>query len=131
MGRITSEADSVNTNANTTYVYDSFGQLIRENNKALDKTFVYEYNGIGNITSVKTYAYTTGTPSGTPGTTSFSYSSDKLTSFGSKAITYTSNGGVATYYGWSYGWSRGKLNAITHRVPHHAALFFYNLEFLK
>ena len=27
----------------------SLGQLIRENNKPLDKTFVYCYDGIGNI----------------------------------------------------------------------------------
>ena len=27
----------------TAYVYDSFGQLIRENNKLLDKTYVYIY----------------------------------------------------------------------------------------
>ena len=36
----------------------SLGQLIRENNKSLDKTFVYCYDGIGNITSVKEYSYT-------------------------------------------------------------------------
>lgn len=41
MGRIVSESDSVNTNLNNTYTYDSFGQLIREDNKALDKTYVY------------------------------------------------------------------------------------------
>ena len=47
------------------FVYDSFGQLIRENNQALDKTFIYSYNNIGNITNVKAYAYTTAeTPSG-------------------------------------------------------------------
>lgn len=32
-------------------------QLIRENNKALDKTYIYSYNEIGNITSVKNYTY--------------------------------------------------------------------------
>lgn len=37
----------------TTYVYDGFGQLVRENNKALDKTYIYSYNEIGNITVVK------------------------------------------------------------------------------
>ena len=40
-----------------TYEYDEFGQLIRENNQALDKTYIYEYNGIGNITCVKEYDY--------------------------------------------------------------------------
>ena len=111
-GRITSESDSANTNVNTTYVYDSFGQLTRENNKALDKTFVYSYNGIGNIANVKTYAYTTGAVSGTPVTTSYTYDGtqvDRLTSFGGKAITYDANGCVKTYDGWTYTWTKGKL----------------------
>lgn len=53
----------------------SLGQLIRENNKALDKTFIYCYDGIGNITSVKEYSYTApGTDVPSYGTTrSFSY----------------------------------------------------------
>ena len=111
-GRITSESDSANTNVNTTYVYDSFGQLVRENNKALDKTFVYSYNGIGNIANVKTYAYTTGAVSGTPVITSYTYDGtqvDRLTSFGGKAITYDANGCVNTYDDWTYTWTKGKL----------------------
>ena len=59
----------------------------------LDKTFIYEYNSIGNLTAVKSYNYTTGAVSGTPGTTALGYTNDKLTTFGSKAITYNSNGG--------------------------------------
>lgn len=47
----------------------SYCQLIRENNQALDKTFIYEYDGIGNITSVKKYAYTTGDVGTTPQST--------------------------------------------------------------
>ena len=38
----------------------------RGNNKSLDKTFIYSYNGIGNITKVESYSYTTGEVSGTP-----------------------------------------------------------------
>ena len=30
----------------------SFGQLVRENNKALDKTIVYSYNEIGNTAAI-------------------------------------------------------------------------------
>ena len=48
------------------FYVDSFGQLVRENNEGLDKTPIYSYNELGNITSVKTYAYSTeATPSGT------------------------------------------------------------------
>ena len=122
LGRITCEKDGSN-NVVKRYSYDTYGQLTREDNAALDKTYVYEYNGIGNVTSVKSYAYTTGELSGTPGTTSFSYSGDKLTSFGSKAITYNSNGGVSSYDGWTYNWSNGRLSGLmknigsTTRIP--------------
>lgn len=64
------------------------------------------------MTSVKSYDFTTGTPSGTPVTTSSGYSADKLTSFGNKSITYNSNGGVTSYDGWNYTWSKGKLSSI-------------------
>ena len=113
-----------------------FLHLTREDNAALDKTYVYEYNGIGNVTSVKSYAYTTGELSGTPDTTSFSYSNDKLTSFGSKAITYNSNGGVSSYDGWTYNWSNGRFSGLmknigsTARIPSNSSsksfAFTYN-----
>ena len=38
-------------------VYNDFGQLVRENNKSLDKTPVYRYNGIGNGNRKIEYAY--------------------------------------------------------------------------
>ena len=47
------------------YTYDSIGQLTRENNAYLGKTYVYTYDLIGNMTSKKTYAYTTAATLGT------------------------------------------------------------------
>ena len=64
----------------------------KEKALTLDKTYVYSYNDIGNITEVKRYGYTTGTPSGTPTTTTFGYDSDKLTSFNGVAFYYYSLG---------------------------------------
>ena len=65
--------------------YDSYGQLIRENNKTLDKTFVYEYNKDGGIDKVKEYAYTTSsTPTGTATEKAYTYDSshpDRLTNY--------------------------------------------------
>ena len=120
MGRIISEVDSVDTSYNNSYVYDSFGQLVRENNKALDKTFVYSYNGIGNISSVKEYAYTTeATPSGTASTKSFGYDilqPDILFLLGLKRITCDSLGYVKTYNGWTYTWDKGKLVSMQKSV---------------
>ena len=45
----------------TTYAYDSFDQLVRENNQAAGKTWTYAYDDGGNIQSKTEYAYTTGT----------------------------------------------------------------------
>ena len=69
---------------------------------SLDKTYIYSYNDIGNITEIKRYGYTTGKPSGTPTTTTFGYDNDRLISFGSKDITYNANGEVTSYDDWNY-----------------------------
>ena len=111
-GKIVGERYIDTAAKNKSYVYDSFGRLVRENNQILDKTYVYSYNGIGNITSVKAYDYTSGDVSGTPVTTSYAYDNaqpDRLTTFGGKAITYDANGCVKTYDGWTYTWTKGKL----------------------
>ena len=56
-GNVSSATDG---NGTTTYVYDSQGQLLRENNFAGNFTHVWEYDDAGNILSRKEYAYTTG-----------------------------------------------------------------------
>ena len=43
----------------TEYFYDAVNQLIRENNKVLDKTIKYNYDNGGNILSKEEYSYTT------------------------------------------------------------------------
>ena len=48
------------------YEYDNLGQLTRENNLPANKTYVYVYDYAGNRTEKRTYAYTTGTPTGRP-----------------------------------------------------------------
>ena len=95
------------------YTYDQYGQLVREDNQALAKTFVYAYNDIGNLTSVKAYNYTQSTPSGSYTTTSFGYSADKLTSFGGSSISYNTMGCPTSYDGMSATWSKGKLSRLS------------------
>jgi len=98
----------------TAYHYDVYGQLVREDNQSLDMTMVYEYNNIGNLISAKKYSYTasTSSPSGTPVTTSFGYSNDKLTTFGNASIAYNSIGCPTTYEGKSLTWTKGKLSRM-------------------
>ena len=118
MGRIVSEYDSSDTSFNNTYVYDAFGQLIRENNKSLDKTFVYEYNEIGNIIAAKTYAYTTGdignlTPESTD---TYSYDTthkDRLSAFNGSPISYNTTGCPSSYQGVAWSWKNGRLDTIS------------------
>ena len=104
MGRISSTND-------IKYTYDTYGQLIEEKNNALDKTTEYVYNGIGNIMSVTTR---TGNSAGS--TKTFGYDEahpDRLASYNGKTITYNANGGVDSYDGWNYSWSKGKLSSIS------------------
>ena len=118
MGRILGESDSADTGFNNTYVYDAFGQLIRENNKSLDKTFVYEYNEIGNIIAAKTYAYTTGdignlTPESTD---TYSYDTthkDRLSAFNGSPISYNTTGCPSSYQGVAWSWKNGRLDTIS------------------
>ena len=75
------------------FYYDGLNQLIREDNVALNKSIVYNYDIGGNLTSKVEYPYTTGTTLGTATkTTPYVYGNsgwtDQLTSFDGKAITY-------------------------------------------
>ena len=100
------------------YIYDSFGQLIRENNKSLDKTFVYEYNEIGNITAAKTYAYTTGDIGNLApeSTDTYSYDTthkDRLSAFNGSQISYNTTGCPSSYQGVAWSWKNGRLDTIS------------------
>ena len=115
LGRITSESDSTDTSFNNTYVYDSCGRLIQENNKALDKTFVFKYNDNGNIIGFDTLAYTTANVSNANVTVTHVYDStikDRLKSFNGSSISYDSNGYPTYYNNKNYIWTKDKLTRI-------------------
>ena len=100
----------------TKYQYNAYGQLIRENNQALDKTFVYRYNSNGGISTIREYAYATGTPSGTAVETTFTYDGDhpdRLTAFGDTSISYNAMGCPTAYNGYNTAWTRGKLSRLS------------------
>ena len=61
---------------NLSYEYDGPDQLIRVNDQKANTTTLYTYDVGGNITSAKTYPYTTGSISGSPlSQKTYSYSS--------------------------------------------------------
>ena len=89
----------------------------------LDKTFVFCYDNIGNIVNAKTYTYTTSlVPSESLllDERTFTYGDathvDRLTKFGTTAITYNANGEMTSFDGWDYSWSKGKLSSISKTV---------------
>ena len=97
-----------------TYAYDNLGRIVRENNKALDKTFVFEYNIGGNIVKKTEYAYTIEALDTVVAAATYEYTyanawKDQLTSFGGKTITYDGAGNPTTYQGNRLFWSRGRL----------------------
>ena len=100
-----------NETSNSSYVYDDKDQLIRENDQKSGKTLVYAYNGGGNITSKKEYAYTTGTLGSVLSTKNYSYGStawdDKLTSYAGNTLSYDSMGNLTSDGEWTYTWEHG------------------------
>jgi len=112
-GNITSTSDGTYT---TTYVYDQYDQLTRENNQKAGKTWTYTYDTAGNILSKKEYAYTTGTL-GTPvDTISYGYTDatwkELLTSYDGKTISYDGIGNMTSDGTWSYTWEHGRQLAV-------------------
>ena len=97
------------------YYYDNLNQLTREDNAYLNKTITYSYDLGGNLTSVKEYAYQTGsTVSGTATVTnSYTYGDsnwkDKLTAYNGNTITYDAIGNPLSYYnGFGFTWTQGR-----------------------
>ena len=103
----------------TSYVYDELGQLIRENNELLGKTYTYEYDSRGNILSKKTYAFTTGEINDDTPTLEadrlYSYASnswkDQLTGYNGATITYDALGNPLSYNNgtaYTFTWQKGR-----------------------
>ena len=102
----------------TTYVYDSQGQLVRENNQAADKTWTYQYDNAGNIVYKREYAYTTG-ELGTPVSVSYRQFTDAdwgdlMTVYNGTVISYDEIGNPLNDGTWTYTWVRGRqLESMT------------------
>lgn len=105
--------ETIIQNSKTTkYYYNELNELTREDNQALGKTILYNYDAGGNITSKREYVYTTGTPGTVTNTIAYAYGDtnwkDKLTSYNGKNITYDAIGNPLTYDGYTYTWERGR-----------------------
>ena len=98
--------------AATTYAYDSQNQLIRENNQAAGKTWVWTYDTVGNILSRKEHAYTTGTLGAVLDTVNYGYANtqwqDLLTNYDGSPITYDAIGNPLSDGRRTYTWENGR-----------------------
>ena len=113
-------------------------KLLREDNGALGKTYVYTYDNAGNITSKKTYSLTAEgvTPTSPTSTYSYGYSTsgwgDMLTSYRGWSITYDALGNPLSYYnGYSYtfSWTGRQLTGATYNGNTYT--FVYNDEGIR
>ena len=96
----------------TSYVYDTKGQLTRENNEAAGKTWTYSYDAGGNILTKKEYAYTTGTLGTATSTKTYTYGNstwkDLLTAYNGTGLSYDTVGNLTGDDTWTYTWVHGR-----------------------
>ena len=96
----------------TTYRYNALQQLVRENNQATGKTWLYTYDAGGNILTKKEYAYTTGTVGTVQKTINYTYGNnqwkDLLTAYNGKTISSDAVGNMTSDGTWTYTWEHGK-----------------------
>lgn len=95
------------------YYYDELGQVIRENNKEQNKTYIYEYDIGGNITNKNVYEYTDKEITNQPTEIiEYIYNNanwkDQLTSYNGKEIIYDAVGNIISYNGNEYTWQNGR-----------------------
>ena len=142
VGNITQETRD---GANTTYVYDHLGQLIRVNDPndktsgSSGTTWVYYYDCGGNILQKKRCPYTVGTPTESQAvTTPYEYGDqdaawkDQMTAYNGYEITYDGIGNPIEYDGWQYIWQAGRQLAEIKKPDNSRKITFtYNHDGLR
>ena len=127
----------VNVNGkNINYYYEN-NNLLREDNRLLNVSQGRSYYGNGNISTYTKGAYQTnngGNVSGT--TTSYTYSGDRMMSYGNQACEYDNMGNPTTYRGKSATWKGRQMlsfggNTFTYdgqgrRISKNSLTFFYD-----
>ena len=94
------------------YKYDALNRLVRENNKALNKTYVFLYDNKGNILERKEYQFTLKRDEYLEESSSdnaeYVYSNGKLVSYNGETIVYDVLGNPTSYRGNTLSWRFGK-----------------------
>jgi RHS repeat-associated protein len=97
------------------YAYDALNRLIREDNKALNKTYTMTYDAGGNISARSERTFTLDAEVFGNTETLYSYKGDQLVSVNDNdGFTYDALGNPTTYFGKALAWGKVRqLNSIT------------------
>jgi RHS repeat-associated protein len=124
----------------TQYKYDDMGQLIREDNPYLGKSYTYTYDNAGNRTYKKTYAYTTGTLGTATTIENYIYGADawkdQLTQIKKNdtvisTFSFDAIGNPATFNGYSLTWNGRTLMEMSMNGGQFKYSFTYNDEGIR
>ena len=123
----------------TRYEYDNLGQLIREDNPYLRKSYTYVYDYAGNRTSKKTYAYTTGGLGTATATETYTYPTDNtaprwndhLIAVNNVAISYDAIGNPTTFNGYDLTWHGRQLRQMSRNGGQSLLKFMYNADGIR
>lgn len=101
-----------------TYKYDNLNQLTREDNKYLNQTIVYTYDGVGNLTNKAIYPYTDGElTDALLQNIEYLYNDnewkDLLTSYNGTNIKYDEIGNPTSYLGNTLDWQGRQLVSLS------------------
>ena len=122
------------------YWYDDLGQLVREDNRAIGRTYLFNYDNAGNIQYRKTYAFTTAGTATSVSTTLYSTDNytygnanwgDLLTAYKGTAISYDTIGNPINYYnGYEFTWAKGRQLASATNGTNNLS-FTYNADGIR
>ena len=94
------------------YTYDKLSRLIREDNKSLGETYLFDYDNNGNILTKRTLAFTLKGKEEVEELSStakeYTYDRDRLLSYNGETFVYDGLGNPTTYRGKTLTWSKGR-----------------------
>ena len=92
------------------YAYDALSRLVREDNKKLQKTYLYEYDNNGNILCRRETGFTLSANVEEKSFTTYNYTyiGDRVMSYNGTGFEYDDLGNPETYRGYKAKWEKGR-----------------------